>query len=48
MAEFKQKAVELSYVGGNTVEVCSELGLKSSVLGRWHRDASGISVVLGG
>ena len=48
MAEFKQKAVELSYVGGNTIKVCSGLGLKSSVLGRWHRDASEISVVLSG
>ena len=38
-AEFKQKAVELSYARGNAVEVCRELGLNPSVLGRWRREA---------
>ena len=33
--EFKQKAVELSYARGNAAEVCRELGLNPSVLGRW-------------
>lgn len=38
-AEFKEKAVELSYVRGNAAEVCRELGLNPSVLGRWRREA---------
>lgn len=37
--EFKQKAVELSYARGNAAEVCRELGLKPSTLGRWRREA---------
>jgi len=37
--EFKQKAVELSYARGNAAEVCRELGLNPSVLGRWRREA---------
>lgn len=37
--EFKQKAVELSYARGNAAEVCRELGLNTSVLGRWRREA---------
>jgi len=32
-AEFKQKAVELSYVRGTAAEVCRELDLTPSVLG---------------
>ena len=38
-AEFKQKAVELSYARGNAAEVCRELGPDPSVLGRWRREA---------
>lgn len=38
-AEFKQKAVELSHARGNAAEVCRELGLSPSVLGRWRREA---------
>lgn len=38
-AEFKQKAVELSYARGNAAEVCRDLGLHPSVLGRWRREA---------
>ena len=37
--EFKQKAVELSYARCNAAEVCRELGLNPSVLGRWRREA---------
>ena len=37
--EFKQKAVELSHARGNAAEVCRELGLNPSVLGRWRREA---------
>ncbi len=38
-AEFKQKAVGFSYARGNAAEVCRELDLNPSVLGRWRREA---------
>ncbi|GGW42130.1 transposase [Arenibacter certesii] len=37
--EFKQKAVELSYVRGSVVEICRELDIPSSVLRRWRRES---------
>lgn len=36
--EFKQKAVELTYVKGSIVEVCKELDIPRSVLGRWRKE----------
>lgn len=35
----KEKAVELSYVRGNVVEICRELDIPTSVLSRWHRES---------
>tara|TARA_R110000744_G_scaffold150666_1_gene264013 strand:- start:413 stop:646 length:234 start_codon:yes stop_codon:yes gene_type:complete len=37
--EFKQKAVELSYVRGSVVAICRELDIPSSVLRRWRRES---------
>ncbi|MCK0148275.1 transposase [Arenibacter sp. F26102] len=39
-AEFKEKAVELSYARGNVVEICRELDIPTSVLSRWHRESN--------
>ena len=36
--EFKQKAVELSYVKGNVIEVCEDLDVFPSVLYRWRKE----------
>ena len=36
-AEFKEKAVELSYARGSVVEICRELDIPTSVLSRWRR-----------
>jgi transposase len=36
---FKQKAVELSYVRGNTKQVCEELDVPYSVLHRWRKES---------
>ncbi len=37
--EFEQNAMELSYARGYAAEVCRELGLNPSVLGRRRREA---------
>ena len=37
--EFKEKAVELSYVRGSVVEICRELDIPTSVLSRWRRES---------
>ena len=34
-ADFKRKAVELSYERGNVVEISEELGIASQMLYRW-------------
>lgn len=36
--EFKQKAVELTYARGSIVEICHELDIPRSVLGRWRKE----------
>src|SRR5680860_188714 len=36
--EFKQKAVELTYARGSIVDVCRELDIPRSVLGRWRKE----------
>lgn len=36
--EFKQKAVELTYARGSIVEICRELDIPRSVLGRWRKE----------
>lgn len=38
-AEFKQKAVELTYVRGSIVDVCQELDISRSVLSRWRKES---------
>lgn len=38
--EFKQKAIELAAVRGNTAEVAEELGIKADLLYRWRREQS--------
>jgi len=38
-AEFKEKAVELSYARGSVVEICRELDIPTSVLSRWRRES---------
>jgi len=38
--EFKQKAVELTYAHGSVSEVCKELDIPRSVLGRWRKESS--------
>jgi len=35
---FKEKAVELAYARGSVKEVCEELDIPLSVLGRWKRE----------
>lgn len=37
-ANFKSKAIELSYVRGNAREVAEELGLHPELLYRWRRE----------
>ncbi len=37
--EFKQKAVELTYARGSIVDVCRELDIPRSVLGRWRKES---------
>lgn len=37
--EFKEKAVELSYARGSVSEICRELDIPRSVLGRWRKEA---------
>ncbi len=37
--EFKQKAVELTYARGSIVDVCQELDISRSVLGRWRKES---------
>lgn len=36
--EFKQKAVELTYARGSIIEICRELDIPRSVLGRWRKE----------
>ena len=36
--EFKQKALELSKVRGNVVEVAGELGVRAELIYRWRRE----------
>jgi len=38
-ADFKRKAVELSYERGNVVEVAEELGIVPQMLYRWRAEA---------
>lgn len=38
--EFKQKAVELSYARGSISQVCRELDIPTSVLGRWRKESN--------
>ncbi len=38
--EFKQKAVELSYARGSISQVCRELDVPTSVLGRWRKESN--------
>jgi len=42
--DFKQKAVELSYARGSVVEICRELDIPTSVLGRWRRESNFIDM----
>ena len=37
--EFKQKAVELTYARGSVSEICRELDIPRSVLGRWRKES---------
>jgi len=39
-ASFKRKAVELSLVRGNVVQVSEELGITSGLLHRWRKEQS--------
>lgn len=36
--DFKQKAVELTYARGSIMEICRELDIPRSVLGRWRKE----------
>ena len=36
--DFKQKAVELSFVRGNAKEIAEELGIRPELLYRWRRE----------
>lgn len=37
--EFKRKAVELTYARGSVSEICKELDIPRSVLGRWRKES---------
>jgi len=45
-AEFKRKAIALSYARGNVSDACRELDIPKSVLSRWRGEAKTVFQVM--